>query len=139
MISAPVSRRNGHLLALAFEGGAGGEDLLGEVLGGAGTRVRRGRRRGRSQALAAAVAKFLARRIRVAAAGARHVAGQACAALAAEAGTVGILVVAVGALHLMRLAETAPIAAAADGATPRPSAWSRSGVSPLALGTCATM
>ena len=45
-----IGEEDGHLLALAFEGGLGGEDLLGEVSGGVGlggveslSRCRRGR------------------------------------------------------------------------------------------------
>ena len=34
-----VGEQHGDLLALAFEGGLGGEDLLGEVLGGVGLRA----------------------------------------------------------------------------------------------------
>src|SRR5262249_26979598 len=64
---------------------------------GAGVTLCRPRRL--SQALAAAVAEFLAHRIRLAAAGARHVTGQARAALATEAGTIGIRVVTARALH----------------------------------------
>ena len=54
-----VGEEDGHLLALAFEGAARGEDLLGEVLGRVGARVRSGR--GRSAArdrLATRVAEF---------------------------------------------------------------------------------
>ena len=94
-----VGEEDRHLLALALEGGLRGKNLLGEVLGriGAGGTLCRARRL--SQALAAAVAELVAHRIRLAAAGARHVTGQARAALATEAGAVGIRVVAAGAFH----------------------------------------
>src|SRR5262245_53832315 len=96
------------------------------------------RRHSRSpEALAAAVAERLARRIHVAAAGARHVTGQARAALATEAGAVGIRVVAAGALHRThQLAAEAPTAGATGGSPPRPQTRpSAGGVAPLARGT----
>src|SRR5439155_676165 len=81
-----------------------------------------------SQGLAAAVAELLAHRIRLAAAGARHVTGQARAALATEAGAVGIRVVAAGAFHRThQLAAEAPTAGATDGSTPCPPPWPRGG------------
>src|SRR5439155_9743698 len=132
-----VGEEDRHLLPLAFEGGARGEDLLGEVrrrVGAGGTLCRT---RGLSQALAAAVAELLARRIRLAAAGARRVEEQTRAALATEAGTVGIRVVTAGAFHRThQLAAEAPTAGATDGSTPRPPTWpSAGGVSSLAVGT----
>src|SRR5207247_3085588 len=94
-----VGEEDGDLLALALEGGARGEDLLDQVLRGVGRPITRCRTCGLVQTMTASIAERLTSRIRVAAAGARHVAGQACATLATESGTVGIRGVAAGALH----------------------------------------
>ena len=132
-----VGEQHRHLLALAFERGVRRENLVGEMLRRVGTGVTLRRTRRLSQALAAAVAEFLAHRIRLAAAGARHVTGQARAALATEAGTVGIRVVTARALHRTHhLAAEAPTAGATAGSTPRLPTWaSAAGVSPFACGT----
>ena len=60
-----VSKEHAHLLALAFEGIAGGEDLVGEVSRGIGACVarRHWRADGRRERLAAGIAKLLAPRV----------------------------------------------------------------------------
>ena len=69
-----VGKQHGDLLALAFQGAAGGEDLLSEVGGRIGFRSREARRRGgrRVDWLPALEAKFCARRQRRAALGAQQ-------------------------------------------------------------------
>jgi hypothetical protein len=60
-----VGEEHGHVLALALEGGAGGEDLLGEVIRSVGARLAlAGRFWRRAERTAAAVAEPLARRVR---------------------------------------------------------------------------
>jgi hypothetical protein len=80
-----VGEEDGHLLALAFEGAARREDLLGEVLRSVGSRIRGCGTVGRtSQRPAAAVAELLLCRIRLSAGRATQRAGQRRSAFTAE-------------------------------------------------------
>jgi hypothetical protein len=98
-----IGEEDGHLLALAFESRAGGEDALGKMLGSVGVRrgLRRCHRDGRggcgSDASAALVAEAAARGVLVATRGTGGV--QLGTALVAELGTVAVLVLALRALH----------------------------------------
>ena len=96
-----VGEEDRDLLALAFEGGLGSEDLLGEVLGSVGLgrgelHRRRGRRR-RGYWLAAFLAKLRAKVVGRATAGARHL--QPRPALLAKHGISRVLVLTPGTLH----------------------------------------
>src|SRR5205823_9080699 len=91
-----VGEEDGHLLALALEGGAGSEDLLGEVLRRVGARVRlvcRGKR------ASAPETEVHLRSVRPPASGARSLGLQRAAAVAAESGVGGQRRLAAGAGH----------------------------------------
>jgi hypothetical protein len=92
-----VGEQHGHLLALAFQGGLRGEDLLGEVLRGVGAGIALGTGPGRGDVSAAAVAELGAGRELGVAARAAH--GQGSSAFEAEPRVSGILVTAGSALH----------------------------------------
>jgi hypothetical protein len=86
-----VGEEDGHLFALAFEGAAGGEDLLGEVVRGVGPRIALRRfLRGAGQLLPAFTAKSLARLIAGAAPGTGE--SQRCAAPGTEFPALPIIV-----------------------------------------------
>src|SRR5262245_28095247 len=99
--SLQVGEENGDLLALAFQGGLGGEDLLGQMLGRVGLGRRKAWLRTGGDLLAklgpTAVAKSTARRIDVATRGTRQ--PEACPAAVAEAGLGGVVLLALRAAH----------------------------------------
>src|SRR5262249_45533096 len=97
-----VGKQNRDVLALAFEGGLGGEDALREMF--RGVRLRRGKsrcrhwpRRSRRQRCAATIAELAACLYLGATARANR--RECCAALPTETGTVTVLCLAPGALH----------------------------------------
>ena len=92
-----VGEEHGHLLALAFEGGLRGEDLLGEVLGGVGLGAGRAPGGFAAAGAAARATESLARREFSATLGTGQC--EAAAAVLAEPQPVAVLSVAPGTRH----------------------------------------
>ena len=96
-----VGEEHAHLLALAFEGAAGGEDLLRQVPRRVGACVPRRLRRARAgqERCATGIAKLLTRRVEGRAARACTAAPERRPTCRTEAGTIAVLVAAIRALH----------------------------------------